>query len=88
MVLVGLNLIPLTTSLLAAFTGAALFVPEGQITVDFDAQVRVYGLRFTAIFFLGLRMAFIVETCGLMLKIVFSIVALACALCIYAMFAM
>ena len=88
MVLVGLNLIPLTTSLLAAFTGAALFVPEGQITVDFDAQVRVYGLRFTAILFLSLWMAFKVEACGPMLKIVFSLVALACALRIYAMFAM
>ena len=64
------------------------FVPEGQITVDFDAQVRVCGLRFTTIFFLGLWMAFIIETRGSMLKIVFSLVALACALRIYAMFAM
>ena len=48
----------------------------------------VCGLRFTAIFFLSLWMAFNAETCGPMLKIVFSIVALACALRIYAMFAM
>ena len=88
MMLVGLNLIPLTTGLLAAFTGAALFAYEGQITVDFDAQVRVCGLRFTAIFFLSLWMAFNVETCGPVLKIVFSVVALTCALRIYAMFAM
>ena len=83
-----MNLVPLTTGLLTAFTGAAIFAPEGQITADFDAQVCVYGLRFTAIFFLSLSMAFDVETCGPVLKIVFSVVALTCALRIGAMFAM
>ena len=63
-------------------------MPEGQITADFDAQIRVYELWFTAIFFLSLWMAFNVETCGSVLEIVVSLVALAGALRIYAMFAM
>lgn len=61
--------------------------PKGKSLWISMHKFLVCGLRFTAIFFLGLRMAFIVETCGSMLKIVFSLVALACALCSYAMFA-
>lgn len=84
-VLVGSNAVPLLTGLLAAFTGAALFVPVEQITTDFNAQIRVYGLWFTGVFWLSLWMAFNIKTCGPVLKIVFSLIALAGILRIYTM---
>jgi len=84
-VLVGSNIVPLLTGLLAAFTGAALFVPGEQIATDFDAQVRVYGIWFSGIFWLSLWMAFNIKTCGPILKIVFSLVALAGVLRVYTM---
>ena len=76
-ILVGSNLVPLATGILAMVTGAALFVPSELVTTDFDAQIRVYGIWFTAIFWLSLWMAFNIETCAPILKIVFSLVALA-----------
>lgn len=86
-VLIGSNLVPLGTGVLAALTGAALFVSAEEITTDFNAQVRVYGIWFTAIFFLSVWMAFNIDKCGPVLKIVFSLVALAGASRLYTMFA-
>lgn len=86
-VLVGSNAVPLLTGLLAAFTGAALFVPVEQTTTDFHAQIRVYGIWFTGLFWLSLWMAFNIKTCGPVLKIVFSLIAIAGVLRIYTMVA-
>lgn len=84
-VLVGSNAVPLLTGLLATFTGAALFVPVEQITTDFHAQIRVYGIWFTGVFWLSLWMAFNIKTCGPVLKIEFSLMALAGVLRVYTM---
>lgn len=84
-VLVGSNAVPLLTGLLAAFTGAALFLPVEQITTDFHAQIRVYGIWFTGVFWLSIWMALNIRICGPVLKIVFSLIALAGVLRIYTM---
>ena len=86
-VLIGSNLVPLGTGILAALTGAALFVSTEGITTDFNAQVRVYGIWFTGIFFLSVWMALNIDECGAVLRIVFSLVALAGASRFYTMFA-
>ena len=54
--LVGMNVVPLLTGILVATSGAAFFVPAEQVTAEFDAQIRVYGTWFTAIFFLSIWM--------------------------------
>lgn len=85
--LIVLNLVPLFTGILAAILGASLFVGPDQITTDFDAQIRVYGIWFTANFALCLWMAFNVDICGPVLKIVFCLMALAGLSRVYTMLA-
>ncbi len=60
-------------------------MPAEQITTDFHAQIRVYGIWFTGVFWLSLWMAFNIKTCAPVLKIVFSIMALAGVLRVYTM---
>ena len=84
-VLVGSNLIPLATGLLAVAMGASLFVSDEHITTDFDAQIRVYGIWFTANFALCLWAAFNLKTCGPIIRIVFSLMAVAGVLRVYTM---
>lgn len=84
-VLVVSNLVPLMTGILVSIVGVSLFAPIDAIDPSFAAQVRVYAIWFTAIFFLSLWMAFNIETCGPVLRIVFALVALAGASRIYTM---
>ena len=84
-VLIGANVVPLLTGLLATFLGAALFVDAAQINTDFNAQIRVYGIWFTGVFWLSVWMAFNIKKCGPVLKIVFSLMALAGVLRMFTM---
>lgn len=84
-VLVGSNLVPLVTGLLVTVLGVGLFVPLDQVGADFAAQVRVYAIWFTGIFFLFLWIAMNIETSGPVLKIVACLVALAGASRFYTM---
>lgn len=83
--IVVLNVVPLLTGILALVTGAALFVSEDVITTDFDAQIRVYGIWFTAIFFLSVWIALNVETAGSIVKLTFILVAIAGVARVYSM---
>lgn len=83
--LVVSNMVPLLTGILALTSGASLFVSDDVITADFDAQIRVYGVWFTAIFFLSVWIAFNIETGGTVLKIVFILMAVAGVSRIYSM---
>ncbi|MEM9105247.1 MAG: DUF4345 domain-containing protein [Pseudomonadota bacterium] len=87
-VLVVSNLVPLLLGIAVAINGAAFFVPINVIDASFEAQIRVYAIWFTGIFFLSVWMAFNIETCGPILRIVFSLVALAGASRVYSMVSM
>ncbi|MEM6534563.1 MAG: DUF4345 domain-containing protein [Pseudomonadota bacterium] len=77
LVLVVFNIVPLLTGVAVAVNGAEFFVSPEVIDTNFDAQIRVYAIWFTAVFFLSLWMAFNIEQCGPVLRIVFTLVALA-----------
>ena len=53
-VLVVFNIVPLLTGVAVAVNGAEFFVSPEVIDTNFDAQIRVYAIWFTAIFFLSL----------------------------------
>ncbi len=84
-VLVVSNLVPLMTGIAVAVNGASFFVPNDVIGASFEAQIRVYAIWFTAIFFLSVWMALNVETCGPILRIVFVLIALAGVSRLYSM---
>ena len=84
-VLVASNLVPLMTGILVAIGGISFFAPDGVIDASFEAQIRVYAIWFTAIFFLCVWMAFNIETCGPVLRMVFVLIALAGASRVYSM---
>ena len=87
-VLVVSNLVPLLMGIAVAINGASFFVPAEVITASFEAQIRVYAIWFTGIFFLSVWMAFNLESCGLVLKIVFVLVAVAGVSRLYSMISM
>lgn len=76
-VLVGSNLVPLMTGVLVAFFGVSVFVPSGDVSADFAAQVRVYAIWFTGVFFLSFWIARNMEISGPVLRIVAILIALA-----------
>lgn len=75
--LVGSNVVPLITGTLVAILGVGVFVPTDQAGPEFAAQVRVYAIWFTAMFFLCLWVARNIEIGGPVLTIAASLMALA-----------
>ncbi|MEM7718464.1 MAG: DUF4345 family protein [Pseudomonadota bacterium] len=84
-VLIGSNLVPLFTGTLVTVMGVALFVPTDVAGVDFAAQVRVYAIWFTGIFFLCVWIARNIEIAGPVLTILAILIALAGASRLYTM---
>lgn len=76
-VLVVSNLVPLILGVAVAINGASFLLPDQLVDTSAAAQIRVYAIWFTAIFFLSVWIAFNVETSGPVLRIVFGLVALA-----------
>ncbi|MEM6626866.1 MAG: DUF4345 domain-containing protein [Pseudomonadota bacterium] len=87
-VLIVSNIVPLLTGILVALNGAAFFVDADAIDVGFDAQIRTYAVWFTGIFLLSVWIAFNIEIAGPVLKIVFTLVALAGLSRVYAMYSL
>jgi len=84
-VLVFSNLVPLITGTLVALNGASFFFPGQVVATDFAAQVRVYAIWFTAVFFLCVWIARNVEISGPVNRIVFTLMPLAGASRLYTM---
>lgn len=84
-VLVVSNLVPLITGLLVAVFGVSLFVPLEHVEVDFAAQVRVYAIWFTGVFFLCVWIARNMAISGPVLAILACLIALAGASRVYTM---
>ena len=84
-VLVLSNIVPLVTGTLVALSGAAFFFPAEAVSTDFAAQVRVYAIWFTAVFFLCIWIARNIEISGPVLRIVFVLMPLAGASRMYTM---
>lgn len=76
-VLVASNLVPLLLGVAVAINGVTFLIPDQQIETSIAAQIRVYAIWFTGIFFLSVWIAFNFETSGPVLRIVFVLVALA-----------
>lgn len=87
-VLVGSNLVPLILGIAVAINGVSFLLPDQQVGADIAAQIRVYAIWFTGIFFLSVWIAFNIETSGPILKIVFALVASAGASRLFTMFSL
>jgi len=65
--------------------GVGLFVPPEQAGTDFAAQVRVYAIWFTGVFFMCLWIARNIEISGPVLAILATLITLAGASRVYTM---
>lgn len=83
--LVASNLVPLFTGTLVAINGVELFVSTEHAGPEFAAQVRVYAIWFTGMFFLCLWVARNIDIGGPVLAIAATLMTLAGASRFYTM---